>query len=364
VDRDWVLVTEGAGGESRAAVAAVRAAAAAGYRPAVTVSGGLSLAASSRYCLARVPAPEAASDPMGYADAVHAELARRPYRAVLPASDAALLALDMPVRHLLDKVECGVRARAAGLAVPPSQVFDSLGELRAQGDGFRYPIVIKPDIKRFMAMRLSGPADLERIPEHGGRLIVQPYLSDDLRGILGLIWKGRLVAATHLRYLRIWPLPCGTVAAAVTVAPDEALEARLERLLEGYDGLFHADLAGEHLLDLNPRIHAALPLAVASGANLVDLYCQLLGGAEPRRVRGRPGLFFRWIEGDIRSVLLQLAERRIGPRVALRALRPRRGTIHSYESLRDPGPLRARLRFVARRLRHGRPTQAGSAATA
>ena len=33
----WVLISEGTSGESRAAVAAVRALAAAGYRPAVTV---------------------------------------------------------------------------------------------------------------------------------------------------------------------------------------------------------------------------------------------------------------------------------------------------------------------------------------
>ena len=41
----WVLISEGGSGESRAAVAAVRALATEGYKPAVTVSGGLSLAA-------------------------------------------------------------------------------------------------------------------------------------------------------------------------------------------------------------------------------------------------------------------------------------------------------------------------------
>ena len=47
---EWVLVTEGGDGQSRAAVAAVRALAADGYRPAVTEYDGLSLAGASRHC--------------------------------------------------------------------------------------------------------------------------------------------------------------------------------------------------------------------------------------------------------------------------------------------------------------------------
>jgi hypothetical protein len=332
-------------------VAAVRALAAAGYRPAVTVSGGLSMAAASRYCQRRVAVPFAAGDPRGYAAAVHAELATLEYLAVLAASDAALLALQLPVGQLLDKVACGEAARVAGIPVPPSRIFSSNSALRAAADELEYPAVVKPDIKRFMARRVDSPADVQRVPEHAGSLIVQPYLADRLRGVLGLVWHGRLLAAVHMTYLRIWPLPCGTIAAAVTVAPDAELETRLERLLSGFDGIFHADFAGPRLLDVNPRIHASLPLATKAGVDLVRLYCALLRGHEPSPVRGRPGVFFRWIEGDVRSVLYGLRRRQLDPASALRALRPRAGTVHGYESLTDPGPMLARLRYVPRQYR-------------
>ena len=112
---------------------------------------------------------------------------------------------------------------------------------------------------------------------------MQPYLRDALRGVVGVAWRGRVVEAMHMRYERIWPLPCGTVACAVTVAPDVELEERLAALLAGYDGVFHADLAGPYLLDVNPRIHATLPLALAAGINPVVRYCELLSGASDTR---------------------------------------------------------------------------------
>jgi hypothetical protein len=339
-------------------VAAVRALATAGYRPEVTVSGDLSLAGASRSCARRVRVPPVATDPQGYADAVRAELATGSYLTLLPASDPALLALDLPVRHLLDKVACAEAAQRAGLAVPPSQVFGTAAELLDAAGQLAYPVVVKPDIKRYMAARVESPAALASTvgPWVGqsGRVIVQPYLNTGLRGVVGLIWQGRLLQVMHMRYHRIWPRPCGTVAAASTAAPDLELEDRLVNLLAGYDGVFHADFAGTCLLDLNPRIHATLPLALASGTNPVARYCDLLRGRAVTPARSRPGVFFRWIEGDLRSVLWSLRKGELGTLAALHALTPRHGTVHSYESWRDPGPLWTRMRYVARRLRHGR----------
>jgi len=353
-----VLITEGGSGESRAAVAAVRALAAAGYSPTVTVSGDLSLAGASRYCAVRVPVPSAVTDPQGYADAVRAEAVCGSYVTIFPASDQALLALDFPVRHLLDKVACARAAERVGLPVPPTRIFTSAAELLDAASQLPYPIVVKPDIKRYMASRVDTAAALtDMLAERSaqpGRIMVQPYVRSGLHGVIGLIWGGRLVQSMHMRYHRIWPLPCGTVAAASTVAPNEELEERLVQILSGYDGVFHADLAGDYLLDLNPRIHATLPLAVASGINPVASYCELLRGRAVTPARAQADIFFRWIEGDVRSVLHGLAEGRLGTLAAARALLPRRGVVHSYESWRDPGPLWTRARYAARRLRRGR----------
>jgi predicted ATP-grasp superfamily ATP-dependent carboligase len=137
----------------------------------------------------------------------------------------------------------------------------------------------------------------------------------------------------------------------VSVAPDRALEEGLLRLLDGRDGIFMAQLVDDVLLDLNPRVYGSLPLAVAAGVNLAALWCDLARGIDVPARRGRAGVTYRWLEGDVRHVLAQTKARAMTTGDALRALRPRRGVAHPVASLRDPGPLLARLRFSLGRLR-------------
>ncbi|MDP9233753.1 MAG: hypothetical protein M3P01_04280 [Actinomycetota bacterium] len=347
-----VLVTHGGSGQSRGTVSTVRALAADGWKPTVTVSGTLSMAAASRFCAARIKVPYAGHD--GYAEAVREEFDSGSYAALIPTSDVALVALKFPVRHLMDKVSCAKAAVAAGLGVPPSRAFASTGELLDAAQELDYPVVIKPALKRYAAARVDSPAQLSRALKEEGPVIVQPFLSDQLRAVVGLMWEGEMRIAAHLQYVRVWPMPCGTTASAVTTAPDEATEAGLTRLLAGYNGIFHAEFAGDYLLDLNPRVHGTLPLALGAGVNLPASYCRLLTGDTVPQLRGTPDKFFRWMEGDYRSVLRNLREGRMDGGAAARALMPRRGTIHSYESLSDPGPLLARLAFAARRPWPGR----------
>ena len=351
-----VLITEGAGSQSRAAVAAVRALAQEGYEPIVTVTGDLCLAASSRYCAGRVPVPSALAEPEAYAEAVRAELAAHDYVAVLPASDAAILALDMPLRHLLDKAACAEAAQRVGLSVPPTEVFTSQEEVRDRADRLEYPVIVKPDLKMLMAARADSPSEFvaaaTAVLAAGARILVQPYLADVLHGVVGTAWKGRIVVAMHMRYRNIWPQPCGTVASAETIAPDVQLEGRLAALLHDYDGVFHADLAGPYLLDLTPRIHATLPLAVATGVNPVARYCDLVLGADVATARARPGVFFRWIGGDLRSIIYRVGRGQLGWGEALRLAAPRWGAVHSFESWSAPGPMLTHARGLARRLAH------------
>lgn len=354
-----ILISEGGSGESRAALAAVRALAAAGYRTAVTVDGPLSLAGSSRHSGARIPVPSVHTDPEGYAAAVRAELARGDYLDVWCASDAALLALERPVGQLLDKEATGRAARAAGLAVPTTRIFGSRDELLAAADEFTYPVAVKPAIKQFLAVKVERAADLATAvpPEHTTRLLVQPWLTEGLRGVVGLVADGRIVQAAHLRYERVWPYPAGTVSAAVTTPVDDALEAALIRLLGGYEGPFHVDLAGDHLLDVNPRLHAATPLALAGGVNLPAAYADLLSGRPVPEKRAPAGLRYRWEEGDLRSAIRQRRDGELSLPEFWDAVRPRSGTVYSVVSLTDPGPTLERGRYLMRRLRRSEPIE-------
>jgi predicted ATP-grasp superfamily ATP-dependent carboligase len=361
-DEAWVLLSEGGNGESRAAVAAVRALAQAGYRTTVTESAGISLAGASRWCDRRVPVPLVDDDAASYASAIRAELATRPYVTSFFITDAALLALDAPVRHLLDKASSGELARKAGLEPPPTTVFDTVALLSTAARELSYPVVVKPALKLASAAVVENAAELAAaIAPYAGRVLVQPLIDESFFGFGGLMYEGRLVAAMRTRYVRLWPQPCGTVATAVTMPPDPALEERVVELLSGYNGPFHLDFVGPYLLDVNPRIHATLPLAIRGGANIVAMYCDLLRGRTVPDARVPAGLRFRWVEGDLRSLWWGVRRGRHSARDAIAALAPRRGTVHSFASLSDPGPALARARYMLRRIA-GERTRASSSA--
>jgi len=348
--RPWsVLISEGGDGESRAAVAATRLLSTSGYGVTVTTSGSLSLAAYSRFCDRRVRVPRVYDDPGGYAEAVRSELAAGAYLTVLPATDDAVAALALPGWEFLNKATVAARVEAAGLAVPETRLAHDIDEARAASASLGWPVVVKPDLKRGLARRLESADEVAALPASLFPVLVQPFFTGTLNGVLGLMWDGALVRATHLRYLRVYPSPCGTIAAAVTREPDLQIEAGLQRLLATYQGVFHVDLAGNRLLDVNPRIHASLPAAVRAGSDPLSAYCALLEGEAVAESRARPGVFFRWLEGDLRSVYTSVARGDMRWPAAARALAPRRRTVHSFSSILDPGPSLARLGFARRR---------------
>lgn len=345
-----VLVTDSDTGQSRSALATVRALALAGYQPVVATCARHSLAASSRHCAHRVAIPSVSSE--RFTAEVLTELARRPYLCVLPSSDAVLLSLDQPGRDFLDKEELAGRAAVAGIPFPPHRRFASTADLRASSAYLEYPVVIKPPVNgRTMQLnvtRVDGPADLERLPISDEPVLVQPWIDAPMSAVSGVMWRGSLVAFVHQRYLRRWPVQAGVASAAVTVKPDFRLEERLVALLDGFDGIFQVQFVGRYLIDLNPRVYGSLPLAVAAGANLPAIFCDLVAGRTVPRVRGRAGVRYRWVEGDVRHLLDGLRTGRSGAAEVLAALRPRSDTAHSVTAVTDARPLLARLGYVIR----------------
>ena len=345
----WVLVVDDGDSQSRTALVAARALAAGEYRVAATVSGPRSLAGASRSVALRIPAP--GIDDPAFDDALARALDQGRYECVLPASDAALLKLEPGVRGLLDKAELASLGAAAGIATPESMAFSDLASLSSAADDLPYPVVLKPQRSVWRPYRVGSPEELRASPPPSAPLLVQPYLEGTLRAVGGVVRRGELVAAVHQRYVRTWPPEAGGASYAVSVEPDRDLEERLVRLLGGRDGIFMAQLVDDVLLDLNPRVYGSLPLAVAADVNLAAIHCDLVRGRHPVSRRGRPGVVFRWTEGDVRHVVAKVRAKAMGPGAALRALRPRRGVVHPVESLRDPGPMLARARFALGRVR-------------
>jgi predicted ATP-grasp superfamily ATP-dependent carboligase len=280
---------------------------------------------------------------------VRDELERRPYLTVLATSDTALFALGEPGARFIDKAALAQHAASVGLPFPPTEVFSSGAPLLEASDRLMYPVLVKPAVGK-PPRRADGPADLKPWSTRTGAVLVQPYLTDPIRTVNAVVWQGRLVAAAHQRYLRTWPPEAGMALAAVTTEPDLDLEERLLTLVNGYSGIVELELCGPYLLDVNARVYGSIMLAARAGANLPGIYCDLLRGVPPAGVvRARPGAFYRWLEADLRYVTEGLRSRRLSAGDAMRMLRPRLGTAHGGpESLTDPGPMLARLRYVVR----------------
>lgn len=338
-----ILVTDDGYGKARGALAAVRALALGGYRPVVALSAPFSLAGSSRYVAGVVRIPASSSD--RYDEALRRESSRGEFATVLSTSDRALEALRAPGREFIDKRRLAKAALKAGIGSPPSSVFDDGRALLRDAQLLDYPLVVKP-VAGHPTRRAEGPRDVQKWADRDGPLLVQPWLQDEQRGIAGVIWNGELIASVHQRHLRLWPPDCGMTCAAETIARDFEMEEHLVRLLGSYNGIFQADFAGPYLLDLNARVYASLSLAVAAGVNLAALHCDLVTERDVEPQEARRGVRFRWLDADLRRLVVAWRRKEMTAPRALWEMLPRPGTVFATESLRDPGPSFARARHV------------------
>jgi len=368
-----VLVTDG---EDRAALAACRSLARAGHAVAVAAGRRPAPAHSSRACARRlyVPRSLAAED---FVSGLATALLDTTYDALLPASDAALLALSrfrerlpsplllgLPPREVvarsLSKLALLEEAGRAGFAVPESEECVGKSEALAAAAALGYPVVAKPttsvvtagDRAERQGSRVAHDrTKLERALSALGTpvLIQRFYDRSNVLSLAGVASHGGLAAVVTASWSRRWPPVDGAASFAETVVPPRSVVERGEALLAalGWRGIFELellDLGGGRFapIDLNPR-----PFAVRAGANLPAVWLECLQGAEPACVVARPGVRYRWEEGDLRHLLWQL--RHGHPRAAAAALRPRRGVVHAYFELTDPAPLGAALVDLGRR---------------
>jgi predicted ATP-grasp superfamily ATP-dependent carboligase len=376
------------GGEYVGVLAAVRGLRAAGYQPWVA-SSGPSYASLSRSAAGRVDVPDSRSDPRGFVRALAGASERRCVAALLPGTEADLLALaagreafpsdlslGVPpsevVVEALDKTALPRLAPAAGLRTPTTAFVNGSGPT-AQ---LPFPAVVKPPrselngnggLRHFTPRRVESPLDLQRalgeLP--GESALVQPYISGNLLAVGGVAWRGELVRAVHYRAERIWPTDCGMISYATTLAPDRELERRVAVLLRtvGWSGIFQLQFIeardGLYLIDFNPRVFASLAIAVAAGCNLPAVWVDLLlGRRRPTSPDGyRVGVRYRALSRDSRALLAAVRSDRSWS--IPQGVRPRSSTTHPVLSLSDPLPTLAGLTKVGRRLYRGRATLGG-----
>lgn len=369
--RTRVLVT---GTEYTGGLAALRALRAADLEPWAAVSARGSFGARSRTAAGVVWLPDARADPSGFASALAGVVGQLGLEAVIPGTDAALLALAERKAELPREVVLGVPDASVVVAALDKEALPGL----VDGTAVRVPATIRTHADQAEAVlpEVGLPAFVKPLRSElrhgGGRLgryetqlvaevselkaalqalpdgegLVQRFVPGRLISVGGVAWSGRVVASVQAAAERTWPPGCGIVCYSRTVEPnpsvDEAVAVMVERL--GWSGIFNIQLiearGGLWLIDLNPRVYHSLALAIAAGANLPAIWTALMLGLPPPPISYRRGLRFR-SEEDLRAVLRLVKGARIGS--ALRALVPRRGTVHAVLDRRDPSPMLALL---------------------
>jgi predicted ATP-grasp superfamily ATP-dependent carboligase len=358
------------GDEFHASLSIVRALRAAGHVPYLAVTLRGTYASRSRAVAAVIYVPHAEDSPGEFVEALSRAAAELEIDAVLPGTEASLIALasqreSLPCRLgaptaaivdlATDKERVLVLAASFGMDTPPSTVATPAG-LAAQAEKIDYPAILKPTHTRlaledsrlaYYKARRVGTAEelcaaLEGLPNT--EWVVQPYMDGRLSAISGVAWEGRLVCAVHQISHRIWPPDVGYSSYAETVPADPLLESRVAHLLReiGWSGLFQAQFlctadGRRFLIDFNPRAYGSLALAVRAGANLPAMWAALVLGMPLPQVRYRSEVRYRLEHNDMRAAARRM---RAGDMAeALAALLPRRRTAHAVFSLRDPRPL-------------------------
>ena len=385
---DRVIVTSA---QERFALAACRSLSKAGYGVAAVADVTPAATHWSRFCSERHTLVDAKRDPDAFVDGLAAIVREREYVAILPASDAALVAisrrrellepytrLGLPSHAVVDactdKIRLQEAAALAGIPAPDAVVCHSATDAGAAASEFGFPIVIKARrtffeldgrIEQRGSELVHDRARLARLVDRFGvPFLVQRAVSGMVYSAAGVMTAEGLLAFAASRYLRTWPPDGGNVAFGETIVPPVGLENQVTSLLRhlGWEGIFEIELiqngSGElRTIDVNPRLYGSMALAASAGTPFAVIWCDhLLGRPSTYPSTAQPGMRYRWEDADIRYAFAQLRHGRL--RRAGAALAPRRRVVHAYFRLNDPAPMVARAIVLARgraraRLDHG-----------
>jgi predicted ATP-grasp superfamily ATP-dependent carboligase len=372
-----VLVTSA---EERAALAACRSLFDAGYSVTAVAHERPAAAHWSRCCTARDTTIDPKADPDAFVDALVNIVSRTPHRALLPANDAALLAvsprrerlephveLGLPpheaVEAATDKIALHEAAAAAGLDAPETAICATPEEGYEAVRRLGLPIVIKPrrsvfedggTIRQRGSRLLAHADDLEpALTEHGNPFLLQRTVPGEVWSAAGVLAvDGELLSLSVSRYVRTWPVEGGNVAFAEMQREPEGLRDRVAMCLRnlGWTEIFELELIRTpegmfHAIDLNPRLYGSLAHAGRAGAPHAAIFVDALLGRRRPFALARAGTLYRWEDADLRHAIADVRGGRLG--AAARIVAPRRHVAHALLRRDDPGPLAARALNLA-----------------
>jgi predicted ATP-grasp superfamily ATP-dependent carboligase len=329
-------------GNSRAALVAVRSLARAGRPVGALESGDANqpVCFASRWPRTREALPSHALGPLPFLDAVVAVLKRQPADVLLAVSDATVSTLQAGRAHLephtrialasaeavakaVDKDRTLAAAEEIGVPVPRGLRVDDMSQTGQAAALTGFPAVVKPatswaaesyHVGRLQCRVVLEHAELETSVEAilraGAPAIVQQWASGRREAVHVLYASGRAYAAVGVATSRTYPALGGNSVLRETIPlPADTASAALRLVehlgLEGYSEVeFRRDAGGRPLLmEVNPRLSAAVEVAVRAGVDFPNLIYDWATGRPLTPVTGyRTGVRVRWLGGDLRWI--------------------------------------------------------------
>jgi predicted ATP-grasp superfamily ATP-dependent carboligase len=335
--RSRILVTDG---ETRAALATVRALGAAGHDVHVVAAGARCLAGASRFASGEHSLADPATDPRGWSEGLE-RLARTLGADLLfPVSEislATIYAYQLETRWPVvcpereayeaatDKHALLERAAALGIAVPRTRLVENPEALDTLPDPFRYPVVLKARRSRFLLdgrwrsgeIQIVGSAAellvARSAPGLKGGLLLQEFIPGHGEGVFLLASQGRTLVRFAHRRLREKPPTGGVSVLSESIQPEPELLRQSEALLAdlAWTGVamveFRRTPDGHAvLMEINPRLWGSLQLAIHAGVDFPSLMLALRRGEPIPAVEARIGVRMRWLLGDIDHLYISL----------------------------------------------------------
>jgi predicted ATP-grasp superfamily ATP-dependent carboligase len=349
--RSRVVVTDG---ETRAALACVRALAASGHEVHVVAAGERSLAGASRHAAAAHAVGDPGADPRGFAERLVRAAESTRADQILPVTEVSLgsiYAFGVAERcrvvcpdraayeAAVDKHELLRRAAMLGLATPHTLLVEDPAALATLPEPFRFPVVLKARRSRFLVdgrwragevrvVRSAAElADARSAPGFAAGVLVQEFVPGRGEGVFLLTERGQALARFAHRRIREKPPWGGVSVLSEAIAPDPELLAGSERLLAGlgFSGVAmvefrRAPTGPAYLMEVNPRLWGSLQLAIDAGVDFPSLLLAMDRGEPVPPPTVRLGTRTRWLLGDVDHLLICLRRRAVREQLGIGAL--------------------------------------------
>ena len=342
----------------RSALAIIRSLGRRGLKVVAGDHHASSLGAASRYAAESVRYPDPATSPDAFVRELTGLAARLAVDTIVPVTDSTTMLLvsqpdlskfarvavpaALSYETLTDKARLLELAGRLGIAAPVTEVAETAAEALNAAHRIGFPVVLKPGRSRYLkgdrilstGVQIVGdPAALTQALQHQEWLgaipcLVQQFVPGHGAGIFSLFGPSGAIAWFAHRRIREKPPAGGVSVLSESVPVDPVMQSATAKLLgaTGWTGVAMVEfrVAGDgtpYLMEVNGRFWGSLQLAIDCGVDFPWLLYQLTHGmtvTPPRPyVVGRR---LRWLMGDLDSLIIQLREGSVGPRLNLRAV--------------------------------------------